>query len=240
MSAPSDPRTAELAANLADVRERVARAAEAAGRAASEVTVIVVTKTWPADDVRRLASLGVVEVGENRDQEAAPKAAACADLGLRWHFVGALQTNKCRSVATYADLVHSVDRPALVEAMGAAARRAGRTVGALVQVSLDPEDVRRDGRRGGAAPAQVPDLAALIAETSGLELRGVMAVAPLGTDAATAFARLGPVAAELRAAHPGATIVSAGMSGDLEAAVEAGATHVRVGTAVLGARPSLG
>ncbi len=228
-------RSAELAANLAEVRARIEAACRAAGRDPAEVTLIVVTKTWPAEDVRLLAGLGVTDVGENRDQEAAPKAAACADLGLRWHFVGQLQTNKARSVVRYADVVHSVDRAHLVAALGSAAERAGRRVGCLVQVRLEATE-----GRGGADPADVLALADQIGGAPALDLRGVMAVAPLGEPPEPAFARLADLAAELRRAHPSATWVSAGMSGDLEAAVAAGATHVRVGTAVLGRRPPLG
>ncbi|SEF51506.1 hypothetical protein SAMN04489712_101268 [Thermomonospora echinospora] len=231
MSARED----ELAANLAGVRARVAAACAAAGRDPAEITLIAVTKTFPASDVRLLAGLGITDVGENRDQEAAPKAAECADLSLTWHFVGQLQTNKARAVAAYADVVHSVDRSRLVTALSAGALRAGRTLRCLVQVSLD----ERPGGRGGAAPGQVPELADLIAASEGLELGGVMAVAPLGADPAPAFARLAEVAAAVRAAHPAATAVSAGMSEDLEQAVACGATHLRIGTALLGGRDAI-
>lgn len=228
-------RRAELAANLAEVRARIDAACRAAGRDPAEVALIVVTKTWPADDVRLLADLGVRDVGENRDQEAAPKAAACTGLGLRWHFVGQLQTNKAKSVVRYADVVHSVDRPHLVRALAAAADAAGRRVGCLVQVRLEPVE-----GRGGAAPGDVLSVADQIDGSPALDLLGVMAVAPLGEPPEPAFARLAEVAAAVRREHPAATWVSAGMSGDLEAAVAAGATHVRVGTAVLGRRPPLG
>lgn len=226
-------RREELAGNLADVRQRIAAACAAAGRESASVTLVAVTKTWPADDVRLLSELGVGDVGENRDQEAAAKHAACADLPLRWHFVGQLQRNKCRSVARYADVVHSVDRAALVPVLSAAAQAAGRALTVLVQVDLS--DGASAGR-GGASPAEVAGLAAAVAGEPGLDLGGVMAVAPLGADPDRAFARLAEVAASLRAAHPGADTVSAGMSGDLEAAVRHGATHVRLGTALLGRR----
>lgn len=221
-----------MAASLAQVRARISAACRAAGRPADEVTLIAITKTFPASDIRVLSSLGVRDVGENRDQEAAPKAAASADLRLTWHFVGQLQTNKVTSVVRYADVIHSVDRPRLVAALGAAARKAGRTLTCLVQVSLDD-----DAGRGGATAADVPFIADAVAREEGLELGGVMAVAPQGADPLAAFRRLAGVAARVRAAHPGATIISAGMSGDLEAAISAGATHVRVGTALLGGRP---
>ena len=229
-----DRRKGELAANLESVRRRIENACAAAGRNPTEITMIAVTKTFPASDVRMLAELGVADIGENRDQEAAPKAAACADLRLTWHFVGQLQTNKTRSVASYANVVHSADRPRLVTALSAAAVRAGRVLRCLVQVALDD-----DPARGGARLADVPSLAALIAEADGLELGGVMAVAPLGADPAPAFELLADVAAAVRADHPAATVISAGMSGDLEQAIACGATHVRVGTALLGGRRAI-
>lgn len=238
----SDPRSEELASSLARVRGRIERACAGAGRDPAEVTLVVVTKTFPAADVARLAALGVTDVGENRDQEAAAKAAALADLDLRWHFVGQLQRNKARSVAGYADVVHSVDRPGLAQALDRGAEQAGRRIQVLVQVDLgqiDEVDQAAAGGRGGASPDAVGALADEVAATSALVLKGVMAVAPLGVDPAQAFARLAQVAARLRADHPQATWVSAGMSGDLEEAVLAGATHLRVGSAILGHRPLL-
>jgi pyridoxal phosphate enzyme (YggS family) len=224
-------RAEEIAAGLAAVRARIDAACAAAGRASEEVTLVAVTKTFPASDVRLLADLGITDVGENRDQEARDKHAACADLPLRWHFVGRLQRNKARSVASYADVVHSVDRPELVTALAAAAAASRRAVTALVQVSLDSAP-----GRGGALPDDVPLLADKIAAAAGLRLGGVMAVAPLDADADGAFASLAAVAAVVRDRHPDARIVSAGMSGDLEEAIRHGATHVRVGTALLGRR----
>jgi len=224
-------RRAELAANLASVRERVRAACEAAGRDPAEITVIAVTKTRPASDVRLLAGLGIADIGENRDSEAAPKAASCSDLDLTWHFVGQLQTNKCRSVVRYAGVVHSVDRERLVHALGAAARAEGRTVTGLLQVRLDD-----DPQRGGVTPGEVADLAQAVDNEAGLRLGGVMAVAPLGQPPEPAFAVLADCAAVVRSVRPEATVISAGMSGDVEAAIVAGATHVRIGTALLGNR----
>ncbi len=235
-------REAQLRANLCAVERRVANACEAAGRDPGDVTLVVVTKTWPPGDVRLLAGLGVRDFGENRDQEAREKARECDDLralGVRWHFVGQVQTNKARSVASYADVVHSVDRPALVEALSSAAERCSRVVECLVQVSLRDEPGVL-AARAGARPEDVAGLADALAGAPGLRLGGVMAVAPRSLDPVEAFARLAAVAAQVRSAHPGAGVISAGMSGDLEAAVGAGATHVRVGTAVLGVRPPLG
>jgi pyridoxal phosphate enzyme (YggS family) len=224
-------RLEELAARLADVRRRIEKACEAAGRDAAGITLIAVTKTRPASDVRLLYELGVSDVGENRDAEAAPKAALCADLDLTWHFIGQLQTNKCASVARYASVVHSVDRPRLIRALGQAVRRAERVMDCLIEVSLDG-----DPARGGAPAGDVPALAEALEAEPGLVLSGVMAVAPLGMAPADAFARLLGSAAAVRAVRPAATMISAGMSGDLEAAVEAGATHLRIGTALLGDR----
>jgi pyridoxal phosphate enzyme (YggS family) len=233
----------ELAANLAKVERRIADACAAAGREREEVTLIVVTKTYPATDVRILAELGVRHVAENRDQDAAPKAAACMDLPLTWHFVGQLQTNKVRSVAGYADFVQSVDRSRLVTALSKEAVRAGRELGCLIQVALDAGESAR-GERGGVAPAGIEELADFVAKAPGLRLGGLMTVAPLTGEYAgreqAAFGRLMDLSTDLRRSHPAATMVSAGMSADLEQAVAAGATHVRVGSAVLGVRPRLG
>ncbi|MFE9742537.1 YggS family pyridoxal phosphate-dependent enzyme [Streptomyces sp. NPDC006477] len=236
-------RTSELAENLARVEERIAAACAAAGRAREEVTLIVVTKTYPASDVRILHGLGVRNVAENRDQDAAPKAAACADLDLTWHFVGQLQTNKVRSVVGYADVVQSVDRLKLVSSLSVAAEKEGRELGCLLQVALDAESGER-GDRGGVAPDGIEELAAAVEAAPGLRLGGLMTVAPLAGPYAgrrrEAFDRLMDLATALRATRPTANMVSAGMSADLEEAVAAGATHVRVGTAVLGVRPKLG
>ncbi|WP_030256520.1 YggS family pyridoxal phosphate-dependent enzyme [Streptomyces violens] len=246
----TDRRT-ELAENLARVEDRISAACAKAGRNRDDVTLIVVTKTYPASDVRILSELGIRHVAENRDQDAAPKAAACSDLPLTWHFVGQLQTNKVRSVASYADIVQSVDRVKLVTALSKEAVRAGRELDCLIQVALDAEsgDAGRAGGsqrgdRGGVGPDGVAALADAVAAAEGLRLGGLMTVAPLAGQYAgrprAAFDRLAEIASGLRAGHPAAKMVSAGMSSDLEDAVAAGATHVRVGTAVLGVRPRLG
>ncbi|MFL6167621.1 MAG: YggS family pyridoxal phosphate-dependent enzyme [Ornithinibacter sp.] len=232
--AAGEPHTArrdELAAGLAQVRARISRALEAAGRT-DEPALVVVTKFFPAADVDLLAGLGVTEIGENRDQEAAAK---CAELAFRdrltVHFIGQLQSNKAASVARYADVVQSLDRAKVVRALDRGAQQAGRRLEVTVQVNLDQAQ-----GRGGVAPGEARELAELVAGCASLTLRGVMAVAPLGGDARAAFARLREVADGIRSDHPGATWVSAGMSGDLEAAVAEGATHLRVGSAILGSR----
>jgi pyridoxal phosphate enzyme (YggS family) len=224
-------RRAELARNLAEVSGRIAAACAAAGRDAGEVTLIAITKTKPSSDVMLLTELGVTDFGENRDDEAAAKAAACAGLPITWHFVGQLQSRKAPSVARYADVVHSVDRPRLVRVLGAAALAAGRELTCLVQVSLDG-----DAERGGVALGGVTQLAQALDAEPGLRLGGVMAMAPLGMPPADAFAPLRSCSAAVRSVSASAAIVSAGMSGDLEPAIAAGATHVRIGTALLGGR----
>ena len=228
-----------LEENLRAVRARIAAAARAAGRDPDSVSLLAVSKTWPADAVRELAGLGQLDFGENRAQELLGKAAEVADLPLRWHFVGQLQRNKAAAVARLGAVVHSVDRPSLASALDRAGReRLGRE-GGPIEVLLQVDLGGRPGgaaARGGAVPADVPGLADLVARASGLRLRGLMAVAPLEEDPRSAFERLADVAARVRADHPEAVELSAGMSGDLEAAVAAGSTIVRVGTALFGNR----
>ena len=226
----------ELAAALAATEARIAAAARDAGREPGELTLVAVSKTWPATDVLLLASLGLRDFGENRAQEAVHKAAAVAAAGLdvRWHFVGRLQRNKCRAVAGFAVLVHSVDRAELVAGLAAGAVSAGRALDVLLQVSLDA-----DPGRGGALPAEIPRLADAVGAASSLRLRGVMAVAPLGVPPRPAFARLRATAEALRRDHPEAGIISAGMSEDFAEAVAEGATHLRIGSSLFGKRPAV-
>ena len=239
-AAGDDLRRAELVASLAAVRGAIAGACEQTGRDPQALTLVAVTKTYPAADVITLAHLGVHDIGESRDQEAKAKAVQVAEAGVevRWHVVGRLQTNKARSVVRYARAVHSVDRPELVTALATAAGRADRAspLEVFVQVSLDG-----DPARGGVPAAGLAELADAVAARGELALRGVMAVAPLGADPDTAFARLAAVSAALRERHPQADAISAGMSGDFAAAVRHGATHLRIGTALLGRRaPTFG
>jgi len=229
-------RSDEIAEGLSRVRDRIGVASSSCGRDPAEVTLVVVTKFFPASDVAILADLGVTDVGENRHQEAQAKAAECAELRLTWHFIGGLQSNKAAAVASYADVVESVDRAKLVVGLSRGAHARSHAIDCLLQVSLDPAGT---SGRSGALPAEIPALAATVSGAGMLRLRGLMAVAPLGEDPAAAFARLAPVRAGLLAEHPEATWLSAGMSGDLEQGIAAGATHVRVGSAILGPRPSI-
>lgn len=240
-------RAAQIAANLAAVKGRISAACVAAGRPADDVALVAVTKFRPASDVLHLLRLGQRVFGENRDQEASAKAAEVAaefadtasDPKPEWHFIGQLQTNKVKSVVSYADVVESVDRLALVAALDKAAVRAERSIRCFVQVNLDAEAARDGSGRGGAHPDEVLEIADGVAGSAALALCGLMAVAPLGAPPTPAFERLAALAAELRGVHPDAVSLSAGMSGDLEAAVAAGATHVRIGSALLGGRPPL-
>ncbi len=230
---PGDGRRAELAAALAEVHGRIDRACAAAGRASSEVTLVAVTKTYPASDVVLLAGLGVTDVGENRDQEAGPKAeqARAAGATPRWHFVGQLQRNKARSVVRYADVVESVDSVRLALALARAAGERPEPLEVLIQVSIDG-----DAERGGVTGDDLWRVSDSVAAEGSLRLGGVMAVAPVDWAPDRAFEVLRGLSERLVKAHPGATTISAGMSGDLEAAVRHGATHVRVGTSLLGMR----
>lgn len=228
-------RQAELMQNLSAVRDRIDQACAAAGRSPDGLTLIAVTKFFPVTDAIALARCGITDLGENRDQEAAAKAAAFAeqapDESVRWHFIGRLQTNKARSVVRYADLVHSVDRPELADALATAAEQSDRRLPVLVQLSLDA-----DPERGGSTGRQLLELADRVASRPSLDLAGVMAIPPVEADPDAAFEVLAGLSERLRADHPSAAIVSAGMSADLEAAVRHGATHLRIGTALLGRR----
>jgi pyridoxal phosphate enzyme (YggS family) len=221
----------ELAANLAETEQKIATACTAAGRARDEITLVVVTKTYPASDVDLLAELGIADVGENRHPEAGDKADAVS-AAMRWHFLGGLQTNKAGAVARYADVVHSVDRVKLANSLSRGAEAAGRTLTCLVQVDFSATDPGRSG----VVPADVGEIADTIAAAPHLVLGGLMTVAPLGVDPAPHFEHLARLSSQLRENHPEATIISAGMSGDFEEAIAAGATHLRIGRSILGER----
>jgi PLP dependent protein len=241
MTERGSARRDELAAALSAVRERIVAACTAAGRGPDEVRLIAVTKTFPATDAALLADLGMLDLGENREQEATTKVAELRELrpdaAVRWHMVGRLQRNKARPVARWAAEIQSVDSVRLARALdraAATAREAGeRTepLDVLVQASIDG-----DPTRGGCPLDGLGELADEVAGSGELRLRGLMAVAPLGMDTGEAFATLASAAERLRRDHPNATELSAGMTNDLEIAVTHGSTCVRVGTALLGAR----
>lgn len=220
-----------LAARLDRVRAGIADASAEAGRDPAAITTIVVTKFHPASLVRQLYDLGVRDFGENRHQDAAPKAAELGEPGLRWHFVGQLQSKKARQVRQYASVIHSVDRESLVDALAGPFA----PVDVFLQVDLSGEP-----GRGGAAPEQLESLAQRVLDTHGLHLLGLMAVAPLGEEPRSAFARVRRASEQLQALDPGATALSMGMSGDYREAILEGATHLRIGTAITGNRPAGG
>ncbi|MGK5111874.1 YggS family pyridoxal phosphate-dependent enzyme [Geodermatophilus sp. CPCC 205506] len=228
MTSPAD--------RLRAVRARIDAAARAAGRDPASVGLLAVSKTWPAAAVRGLAALGQADFGENRAQELVTKAAELTDLPLRWHFVGQLQRNKAAAVARLGAVVHSVDRLPLARVLGRAGAEAGHAVEVFLQVDLGGPEGEL-AARGGADPDAVPGLADAVAVEEGLRLRGLMAVAPRDVEPGPAFARLAALADRVRADHPEAGEISAGMSADLEEAIAAGSTLVRVGTAVFGERP---
>ncbi len=221
-----------LAERLARVQGEIADAARAAGRDPEELTTIVVTKFHPTSLVRELHALGVRDVGENRHQDAEPKAAELDDLGLRWHFVGQLQSKKARAVRRYAFAVHSIDRESVVRGL---ASEEGPALPVFVQV-----DLTGDPGRGGVALDDVEPLVEHVAAAPGLELLGLMTVAPLGADPRRAFASVREAGERIRRIAPDARSLSMGMSGDFREAIAEGATHLRIGTAITGNRPQPG
>jgi len=242
-------RVAELTAALAAIRSRLARAAEAAGRPVEDITLLPVTKFFPATDVAILWRLGCRAFGESRAQEAAPKIAEfealvprAPDTGRpRWHMIGHVQRNKARAITRWADTVHSVDSARLAAALDTAAEQCleegvrSDRLEVFVQVSLDGDTARGGVDLGD--PGAADRLYAQIAGSAALRLAGLMAIAPLGADPDAAFAVLAAEHRRMLRDHPEAVQLSAGMSGDLEAAVRHGSTCVRVGTALLGQRP---
>ncbi len=228
-------RRAELQANLQAVQERIAAACLAAGRSPGSVRLLPVTKTFPVSDLELLVGLGCTDVGESRDQEAREKRALMSSP-VRWHMIGQVQRKKARQVVQWADVIESVDRAELADALSAGAVASGRSVEVLIQLSLDP--AAQEGR-GGVQPDALLTLADHVQGLPGLRLAGVMAVAPLGADPIAAFTAMAHAHAALLTMAPQATTVSAGMSGDLEAAIACGATQVRIGGAILGNRPPL-
>lgn len=228
-------RIEELQGNLAAVRQRISQACAQADRVEDSVALLPVTKTFPASDLALLAELGCTAVGESRDQEARDKRAHCS-APLRWHMIGQVQRKKIRQIVEWADVVESVDRREVADALSTAAVSAGRSIDVLIQLSLETQE---QPGRGGVKPADLLSLASHLMSLPGLSLAGVMAVAPLGADPYVAFGALAVAHQELLGIAPDAKVISAGMSGDLEAAIACGATQVRIGGAILGNRPAL-
>lgn len=221
-----------LEARYKEVKERIAQAAAVQGRELSDIELIVISKNHPASLVEQLHGLGQRHFGENRDQEAAPKAAETAELpGMVWHFVGQLQSNKVKSVLGYAKYLHSIDRASLVAALAKELAKTPINVRGFVQLNLTD-----DPGRGGIQPKDLMAFAESVALVPGIELQGVMGVAALDRDPRIDFATIADCSLQLRQSHPRAKFISAGMSHDFEAALEFGATHLRIGTAITGNR----
>jgi pyridoxal phosphate enzyme (YggS family) len=222
-------RTSEITANLNEVKAKIASAALKAGRGADEITLIVVTKTFPISDLEILYSLGVREFGENRDQEAVEKVAKLPS-DINWNFQGGIQSNKLKSITTWAGCIHSVDK--LKYAQIISEQNTGKPKEIFIQVSLDqpPES------RGGVDPEKLMDLASELTKLPGISLKGLMAVAPLDLPEEQAFLKLKEIQADFVAVFKGARYLSAGMSGDYEMAISYGATHLRIGSSILGNR----
>jgi PLP dependent protein len=211
------------------VTEEIAGAAQDVGRDPGTITTVVVTKFHPASLVRELAAAGVEHIGESRHQEAQAKHAELVDLALTWHFVGQLQSNKARAVAQYCSVVHSIDRSSVVSKLATLEHR----IDGFIEINLTG-----DPGRGGVDPADLGALAEQVLATPTVALRGVMAVAPQGEPAADAFARVRQMHDTVLSLAPEATGLSIGMSGDYREAIAAGATHLRIGTAITGKRPT--
>ena len=230
-------RLRDIQSNLEKINSRIAAACAISKRNVSEITLIAVTKTYPASDVDLLKQLGIENVGENKDQEAAGKMSQVKEK-FSWHFIGQLQSNKAKSVVTYADLIHSVDRLSLAKELQKSASAITKKQKVLIQVDLDQSGP--DASRGGVWPADLAELAQFISQSENLELAGLMSVAPLGENPSEAFQRLAQIRSDFLKNYPNAVTLSAGMSEDLEAAIEHGATHLRIGSALLGERPKIG
>ena len=222
-------RSAQIASNLKQVNENIAKAVKNAGRSIDEITLIVVTKTFPLSDLEILYELGLREFGENRDQEAVEKVDKLPN-DIKWHFQGGIQSNKLKSIATWASCIHSVDQLKYAQIISDQNIPIAKPI--FIQLSLDepPES------RGGVDPAKLFDLALSIEKLPGVSLQGLMAVAPLTSPLSDSFARLRAIQDEFKAVYKNATYLSAGMSGDYEMAISYGATHLRIGSSILGNR----
>lgn len=233
----SDLRLLEIKENYKKIQSRILKSCSESGRDTSEVTLIAITKTYPASDIDLLKSIGIDNVGENKDQEASQKFREVKNK-FTWHFVGQLQTNKVKSVVQYADFIHSVDRLSLVKEIQKMSQKISKKQNILIQVDLD--DSETDENRGGVSASKLSHLAKEISNCPNLELSGLMSVAPLNMAAKEAFTKLKKIQSDFLKDFPTAKMLSAGMSDDLEEAVSHGATHLRIGSALLGERPKIG
>ncbi len=218
-------RRSEIAGNLETVREQISKAAQSAGRSVNEITLIAVTKTFPASDIEILKELGVSNFGENRDSDAVPKAAAIPGT---WHFQGQIQSNKLKSICSWANVIHSLDEIRHFEVIE---KNAAHPLDIFCQVSLDGAE-----GRGGVSEKKLYELAKEIEKSHTHRLQGLMAVAPPGIDPTVAFSKLSAIHKAFMADFPRANKLSAGMSGDFKEAIAYGATHIRIGSQILGSR----
>jgi len=218
-------RRSEITSNLQVVRDEISKAVINAGRSLDEITLIAVTKTFPASDVEILRDMGVTHFGENRDADAAPKADAVAGT---WHFQGQIQSNKLKSITSWANVIHSLDEIRHFEVIE---KSAPHPLDIFCQVSLDGSE-----GRGGVSEQKLYELAQAIEKSATHRLQGLMAVAPLGVDPADAFSKLSAIHKAFMADFPKANKLSAGMSGDYIEAIAYGATHIRIGSSILGSR----
>ena len=217
----------EIAGNLETVQSQIEAAAKIAHRMSNEITLIAVTKTFPVSDVHILASLNIHHYGENRDGDAAPKASAVPGT---WHFQGQIQSNKLKSIASWANVVHSLDELRHIQTLD---KVTTHRIGVFLQVSLDGAQ-----GRGGAKPSDLSELADAVMGAVHLDLLGLMAVAPLDVCSDEAFEKLAIIHTDFKASYPAAKYLSAGMSNDFESAIIHGATHIRIGSSILGSRPA--
>lgn len=224
-------REEEVAANLGKVRTRMLEATRVSQRRLEDVTLIAVTKTYPSSDVKILSDLGIRNFAENRDSEGKLKS---QDVPGIWHFQGQIQSNKISSIASWANVIHSLDDPRHLRLLSKAVAPQMK-ISIFIQVCLDPQP-----GRGGALPQDLSPLAELVLHESAFKLEGLMAVAPLGENPESAFSRLAQIHSDFSQQFPMARSLSAGMSGDFEVAIKYGATHIRVGSSILGSRAHLG
>ena len=226
----------ELGARYQAILDRVAAAANASSRGLDEITLVVVTKNHPNQLVLDLLELGARDFGENRDQEAAPKAkdiSSKSEENFNWHFIGQLQSNKVKSVLEYASFLHSLDRPSLLDELQKRTAERANRLKVFVQVNLT-----EDPGRGGITPQDLPAFAERVIQSPGLELVGLMGVGGLEVTPEAEFERLAALSEQIKQLAPGADQLSMGMSGDFEVAISYGATHLRIGTAITGKRPN--
>lgn len=225
----------ELGERYQAIVDKIATAAKANGREADEITLVVVTKNHPHQLVLDLLELGARDFGENRDQEAAPKAKQIAtesSESFNWHFIGQLQSNKVKSVLEYASFLHSLDRESLLDELIKRTVDRQNPLRVFVQVNLT-----QDPNRGGVNPSDLMAFSERVLESPGLELVGLMGVGALDVAPEVDFESLARLSEQIKGLSPGAKYLSMGMSGDFETALAYGATHLRIGRAITGNRP---